>query len=170
MLKTGRVKLSLLSPGGRELTLAFLEPGEIFGEIATDGEEGHATVAEAVEPSIICTLSRDAFERFLSTRPTLGLDIAKFIGFRLRKFQMRLQDLLFLDVKSRILKVLRDLSEDHGVVTPRGIVLKLRLTHQDIANLVGATRETTSSTISELRSAGLIDQDGKFFVLPSGGR
>ncbi|MBI6546072.1 MAG: Crp/Fnr family transcriptional regulator [Cyanobacteria bacterium NC_groundwater_1444_Ag_S-0.65um_54_12] len=165
-LKTGRIKLSRLGDNGRELTLGFIEPGEVFGELTGSDEELHETMAEAIEPSMICTMERREFEDFLASRPGLSLKIAKFMGFRLRRIEARIQDLLFLDVKSRIRKVLRDLADEQGVMTPKGLRLNFKLTHEDIANLVGTTRATATTLLGELRNAGELSLDGKFIVFP----
>lgn len=169
MLKEGRVRLSQLSPDGKEVTLDYLEPGAVFG--ALGGEEAPEDVfAVAVENAYLCKVSRVEFERFIASRPQLMFGITKLLGLRLKKIQVRLQQLLFLDVRTRILTVLRELSEAYGEPVVGGTRLRLRLTHQDIANLIGSTRETTSQAISELRSAGLLTFDKKHPILPDAAR
>lgn len=164
LLKEGRVRLAQLSPEGKEITLDYLEPGAVFGAL---GEEagGAPLMAEAVENAFICRIPRRDFELFISGRPQLMFGVTKLLGLRLQRIQMRLQTLLFHDVKSRILLTLEELARTYGEPFAGGTRLRLKLTHQDIANLIGATRETTSQAISELRADGKLEFDKKHPIL-----
>lgn len=164
-LKTGRIKISRVGHDGQVLTLDVLGPGEVFGELLAGAEDRCETVASTFEPSLLCMMERRAFEEFLVSRPNLTLKVAKLMGFRLKRIESRLQDLLFLDVKGRVMKVLSDLSQEHGLAVPSGVRLGLKLTHEDIAQLCGTRRETVTLALGELRDAGQIAFEGRYIVL-----
>lgn len=164
-LKEGRVRLAQVTSEGKEITLDYLEPGAVFGSLVGDVGDENGVFAEAVADAYLCKVSRDAFEGFIAARPALMLGITKLLGFRLRKIQVRLQTLLFHDVKARILLVLGDLAHTYGEDVAGGTRLRIKLTHQDVANLIGATRESTSQAISELRAEGALDFEKKYPIL-----
>jgi CRP/FNR family cyclic AMP-dependent transcriptional regulator len=165
MLKAGRVRIAQLSPEGKEITLDYLEPGAIFGALGMDEGEAMDVFALAVENAYLCKVPRQRFEAFIAERQHLSFQVTKLLGLRLRRLHTRLQTLLFQDVRTRILSTLQDLATDYGEPHPAGQRLRLKLTHQDIANLIGATRETTSQTISDLRAEGLLGFDKKHPIL-----
>lgn len=165
MLKEGRVRIGQLSPDGKEITLDYLEPGSVFGALGMEQGEAADMYAVAVENAFLCKVTRLSFERYIADRPQLLFQVTKLLGFRLRRLQVRLQSLLFQDVRTRILRTLEELAVDYGVPHPEGLRLRIKLTHQEIANLIGATRETTSQTISELRADGLLDFEKKHPIL-----
>lgn len=165
ILKEGRVRLSQLFEDGREVTLEFLEPGAIFGALGVGHSDGCQLCADSVEDAFLCKISREHFEDFIATRPQLMYGVTKLLGFRLQKIQIRLQTLLFHDVRTRIMMTLKELAKTYGEAVPGGTRLCIKLTHQDIANLIGATRETTTQILSELRHEGLIDFDKKYALI-----
>jgi CRP-like cAMP-binding protein len=165
LLKSGRVKISRLSPDGKELTLAILEPGEIFGE--TDALQGapRDEVAEALEDTVLCIVPRSEFEALLQRTPGLALRLTKLIGLRLRRIESRVEDLVFRDVPTRLAHLLLDLARDLGVEDQRGLLLRARLSHRDLANLIGSTRETVSLTLGEFRREGLVETEGRQIII-----
>ncbi|MFQ5442338.1 MAG: Crp/Fnr family transcriptional regulator [Thermodesulfobacteriota bacterium] len=167
ILKEGRIKITRITEDGKELTFDILEPGDIFGELALAGEEERETSAEALEDSFICTINRKDFEGFVGKNPALSLRITKWIGSRLRKIENRVENLIFQDVRTRILALFIDLGEKYGKDSPRGRKIDIKLSHQEIANLVGATRETVTLELNNLKKTGEILTEGKEFVLPS---
>ncbi len=165
MLKEGMVKLSRLSDDGRELTVELLEPGDIFGELSIAGEEERETSAEAIEDSMICAINRQEFEDFIGKNPGFSLAITRFIGFRLRRIESRLENLIFRDVRSRLQMLFSDLAAKYGQQSQEGLRIKLKLTHQDIANLIGSSRETVTLEINKLKKEGSLQVDGRNYTL-----
>lgn len=157
LLKEGRVKISKLSAEGREVILDFLEAGEIFGELALAGETVRTTTAETVEDSLVCIIPQESFARFLRGRPELALRMIKLMGLRRRELESRIEDLVFRSVSSRVAGLLLKLLEKHGEPFPGGVQIKVRLTHQEIAQLIGATRETVTEELNRLRQNRIID-------------
>ncbi len=166
VLKEGSMKLTRLSSDGRELTVDLLEPGDIFGELSIAGEEQRETCAEALEDSLICATGREEFENFICKNPAFSLAITKLIGFRLRRVETRLENLIFHDVYTRLLILFKDLAEKYGEHCAQGSIIKIKLTHQEIANLIGSSRETVTLEVNNLKKNGLICMEGRNYILP----
>ncbi|VAV84498.1 Transcriptional regulator, Crp/Fnr family [hydrothermal vent metagenome] len=170
ILKEGRIKISRLGADGKELTMDIIEPGDIFGELTLAGETQRETNAQALEDSFICTISRKNFEAFLGMRPDLSLTITKWIGLRLRKVESRLENLIFQDVHTRLYTLLETLAEKYGKDIPTGRKIAIKLSHQELANLIGATRETVTFELNKMKKRGIIKVEGREFILPSDGK
>mgnify|MGYP001169941456 CR=1 FL=1 len=161
IIKKGLVKIYKLAED-KEITLALLREGGFFGEMSLfqPGDTRSAT-AETIEPTTVYTLSRASFQQFLEGSPKLCLKLLMVTAQRLRKANEQIQDLTFLDVRSRIVKVIRRLADDYGKPIPGGILVDVRLTHQQIANLAGTVRESVTKVLQELQETGIIDVDQK---------
>jgi len=165
LLKVGRVKISRLTEEGKELTLAILEPGEVFGELEVLEGSPRDTVAEALEDISVCVMQRQDFEEVLQKNPDLTIKLTKLIGFRLKKIENRIEDLVFKDVPVRLAHLLLNLSEEFGQKVDGEIQLRIRMTHQELANLIGSTRETVSATLNDFKRQGLIRQDRRTIII-----
>ena len=153
----GRVRLMSLTPDGKEAVLGLVEPGELFGEMALLSPAPREEHAEAALSSTIAALPRDVLEAAMSRHGELSLEIWKFIGWRRQRIERRLRGLLFRSTRERVLLLLVDLAEQYGRPNRDGTVeLGIRLSHQEIANLIGATRESVTVTLGELQSEGLL--------------
>lgn len=159
LLKAGRVKISRVTEDGKEFTLAILEPGEVFGELEVLEGTPRDTVAEALEDISICVLQRKDFEEVLQKNPDLTIRLTKLIGFRLKKIESRIEDLVFRDVPTRLAHLLLSLSKEFGKQNEDGVRLSVKMTHQELANLIGSTRETVSATLNDFKRQGLIQQE-----------
>ena len=166
ILKEGRIRIIRYSEDGKELTVDILEPGDIFGELTVAGEEERETDAVAMEDSYICAIKRKDFEDFISKMPYLSLSITKWIGLRLRKIESRFNDIIFQDVHTRLITIFKDLSEKYGVPVSNGRKIEIHLSHKEIASLIGATRETVTLELNNLKRSGDILMDDKYVILP----
>jgi CRP-like cAMP-binding protein len=161
LLKRGVVKISSLGADGREIILAFLRPGEVFGEEAVLDESPRDHMAEAYEDALICIIQRREFLDLLRSMPDLGFKVTKLIGLRLKTFRSRVENLLFKGAPARLAATLLDLAEQHGVRDDHGTLLPLRLSQQDLASLIGVTRESVNIALAEFRRNGLITLEGR---------
>lgn len=159
LLKRGVVKISALLDDGRELILALLRPGEVFGEEAALEEAPRDHMAEAYEDALICIITRKDFLDMLRSNPDVAFSVTKLIGFRLRTFRTRVETLLFKGAAARLAQTLLELAKEHGVPDARGVLLPLRLSQQNLANLIGVTRESVNLTLSDFRRRGLVELD-----------
>jgi CRP-like cAMP-binding protein len=165
LLKKGRVKIASSDPSGKEVTFEILEAGEIFGELEALEDSPRETLAEALDDALICAIRREDFDRYLSEHPNLSVKLTKLIGFRLRKIQSRVEDLVFRDAPARLAHFLLELSKTEGVPDGPGIRIQAKLTHQEMANLVGCARETVTTVLGHFREQGLIRIDGRAILL-----
>ena len=161
----GRVKI-FLSPGGRRRkTFAYLGRGDFFGEMAVITGKTRTASAEAVDPTSLLIIHKRDFRRLLASDAKLCLYLLEAVSDRLAVADEEIEDLLFRNVLGRVAKTLRDLTRsgthgDHPVELPR------RYTHQDLADMIGTTREPLSRALATLRRAGLVDSGaGRITVL-----
>lgn len=165
LLKEGRVKISRVSEEGREVTLALLEPGEIFGELEALDDSPRDTLAEALDDTQLCVIQKERFVALIRRKPELSFRLTKLIGFQMRRIQSRVEDLVFRDVPARLAHLLIQLSKDYGKGMPEGVSLQIKLTHQEMANLIGSIRETVSTVLGEWKKEGLIAVEGRRIIL-----
>jgi len=161
LLKKGIVKISKVTGDGRELTLALLKPGEIFGELEAVGETSRDTQAEAHSDLLICVLRRDDLMRLVEMKPRLGIQLSKLIGFRRKVIENRLGNLIFRTVPERLATLLLELAREFGEPSGNVTTITLPLTHQDLANLIGSARPTVTETFNEFKAKGIVDVSGK---------
>lgn len=169
LLKKGHIKLCRISPQGKSLTVALLEPGEIFGEIEALDNRPTAAVAEslnALEPVTVCEIQHTDYVGYLHQFPEIAIKVLKLVGARARQLEARMEDLAFRSVPSRLANLFIELSEKYGEESPDGTRIRVRLTHQNLADLVGANRETVTAFLSDFRRQKLLAQHkGYFFIL-----
>ena len=165
-LKEGRVKISRISPEGKEIILDVIGPGELFGELAlVDRKSDRDELAVALDDVLICTMRVEDFETMMKKNSDLNMRITKWMGLRLRKFEERIPDLMFKDVYKRIVGFLNKYAQDFGKIKGGVITIKPALSHQDIGYLTGCARQTVTSILNKLREEGLIDFDRKQLLI-----
>jgi len=164
-LKKGRVKLTRISPDGKEFIVALINPGEVFGEMSILDIGERTDFATTMEESLICAISKDDFKGFVEKNPKLNLEITKLIGFRMRKYSERIEELVFKDAEQRVISFIYNLAIEQGKRIGDEIFLKPFLTHQNIAQLTACSRQTVNSILTELREKGLIDFDRKKLII-----
>ncbi len=163
ILKEGKIKISRVAEDGRTTTLDLLGPGQIFGESALLGQEYHENIAEVLEDAIICSISRDMFLELMRKSPQLNLSIYKFIGWRMRKIEAHVEDLVFKNTRERIIAFLQRYARTFGKVLVDGIMVRPFLTHQEIADLTATARQTVNGVLNELVNEGKIKYSRRFF-------
>ena len=161
----GRVKISRVTRDGKELTLAYRGPGEIFGELCLVDGGARAEMAEAMENALITEVPREEFEKLLGTHASIGASLTKVLCERRRDLENKVEDLVFRDVNAKLAELLLRLGNDYGVDDARGTLVAVKITHQEMANLIGSTRETVSLTLSQFKRNNLIATDGRKIIL-----
>ncbi len=155
LLADGLIKLSKVDLGGNEKTLALLRPPEFFGEMALLGHELRSAAAMTVVPTTCYLLFKDDFQRLLTAYPAITLNLTSTLAARLRGMDDEAQVLSYKDAQGRVAYVLLRLYRD-GVVELLDDRARARLTHQDLANLAGTSRETVTRALKSLEQLGLI--------------
>ncbi len=149
ILKKGAVQLYRISPEGKKLVIYTLRDGAMFGEMSLLGQRLHNTFAEAITDCVICVMSRDDLERLVLNRPQVALRLLEITGNRLRETEEQLEALAFKSVPSRLAALLLRLTGDGGEVAG--------LTHQDLAEMIGTYRETTTQTLNDMKAQGILE-------------
>jgi len=161
LIVSGEVKVSLFGEDGKEIILAKLGEGEVFGEMALlSGSPRSATVI-ALSDTTLLVLEREEFNKVLMRQPKLALKILAVMADRLRKADEKIEALVLFDVSQRVTHFVVDLAKREGVQSPEGLVIRRRPTHREIANMTGTTRETVSRVLSELARGGFVSMTGK---------
>ena len=165
ILLTGKVKLGHTSVDGRENLLAVLGPGEVVGELTLFDPGPRSTTATAVATTELLALEHNQLMGFIDSHPTLAKDMLRALAVRLRRTNIALADLVFSDVPGRVAKALLDLAERFGAPTEDGIHVPHDLTQEELAQLVGASRETINKSLAEFSSRGWIRLEGRAVTL-----
>jgi CRP-like cAMP-binding protein len=165
LLARGRVKIKAVTPEGKETILAFVDEGELFGELALLDDQPRNEFAEAVSEARVIALLREDLLWLMGQRPDVALSLTKLVGLRRRRIENRLRNLLFRPTRERLLALLQELLESHGRPAGAAWEVGLRLSHQELANLIGATRETVTLTLGQLQREGLIRVDRRRLVV-----
>ncbi|GAB4434277.1 MAG: Crp/Fnr family transcriptional regulator [Chloroflexi bacterium OHK40] len=158
LLQSGQVSLQMLSTEGRVLTVKVVEPGQIFGHSALDGGERYDTYAEALKPARVVAVPRAAVLQALRSAPTLGSALIELIGQHRLTVSRRIDEVAFKSVPARLASVLLEMSEDQ-TEGPRPQQRVPRRTHQQLAEMINAYRETVTKVINQFRDARLLDID-----------
>ena len=160
LLKKGRVQLYRLSPDGKKLIVAILEEGSIFGEMSFVGQGMHNTFAESIDDCTLCVMSRQDIENLIQEKPQVGIRFMEAMAVRLQKTEAKLEELAFKGIPARLSSLLLSLSaEENGASIVDGY------THQDLAEMLGTYRETTTQILNNFKGAGWIEIGRKRIVL-----
>lgn len=151
IIKKGRVQLYRVSPDGRKLVFATLHPGAIFGHMGMIGQRLHNTFAESVGDCKICIMNRNDVEELLLAKPIVALRILEHVGNRLVEAEQRFEDIAFRRMPARIARLILQMTADQSDTT----VLK-GYTHQQLADMLGTYRETTTQILNDFKQQGLI--------------
>jgi CRP/FNR family transcriptional regulator, cyclic AMP receptor protein len=156
ILKRGRVRIFRVSADGRALTTAIMTPGTIFGEMVLLGQRMYANYAEALDDAVVCVMSRTDVQRLLLSDARIAARITAILGERLVELERRLSDTVFKTVSQRIattLAMLAGQERRYGVGSRATVVT---LTHEQVAALVGTSRETATRILNDFADRGLI--------------
>lgn len=159
MIKDGKVKICLISPDGQEISLAVLGAGEYFGEFALYDGLPRSADAIAIEKVECYTLQRSDFHNAIMKNPKIAITVLEGLSKRLRNTDQMVENLIFLDVYGRVAKKLLELSDTHGIKVENGTRIDVRLTQQELASMVGASRESVNKVMGYFTDKGYISTD-----------
>ena len=161
----GRIKISKVTRDGKSLTLFYCGPSELFGEGCLLDGGPRTEMAEAVENAMLTQIERGDFERLLGAHAHLGASMTKLMVARRRELETKVEALVFRDVTSKLAELLIKLAGEYGVDDARGTMVALKITHQELANLIGSTRETVSLTLSTFKRKKYICTEGRKVII-----
>ena len=161
----GKVKLGHTSPDGRESLLAVLGPGEVFGELSLFDPGPRTATATAVPYTVVVGLGHADLRPWLTGRPEVAESLLQALAQRLRRTNEALADLVFSDVPGRVAKQLLDLADKFGQPGPDGVLVHHDLTQEELAQLVGASRETVNKALADFTQRGWVEVDQRQVLL-----
>lgn len=165
LIVSGRVKGTTLSEDGKEVVFDIMDAGEVFGEISMlDGKERTATIT-TMEKCRFLVLERRDFLPFLESNPKVAIHLLSVISDRLRATDELLEDTLFRNLPARLSKKLLSLANDYGVDEENGVRINLKLSQQEIGQLVGTSRESVNKQIRMWERTGLISVEQRYITL-----
>jgi CRP/FNR family transcriptional regulator, cyclic AMP receptor protein len=156
-LKKGSLKIVRVAEDGSEIVKDVLKKGDLFGQLSLDGStesEEYAVVLS--DQAVFCSFEASAFEKFISYKPDISLKYTKWIGFWFKRLENRYSNIMFKDVKTRLIYFFKDIIIDSEEDAEGNIVLPNYLTHQDLASLICSTRQTVTSLLNSLKTEGVI--------------
>jgi CRP/FNR family transcriptional regulator len=167
LVKTGSVRIARVTADGKEVTVAVLGKGDLFGEEALFADRPRTTFAVVQDEALLCMARADDLLEILNREPKMALNVASVMSDRLVELTATVEDLSYARLADRLVHLLERLAIEHGRPCDDGIEITVRLTHADIASLVGSTRETVSLELARLIRAGRLKQKGQALVVPA---
>ena len=167
LVHSGRVKISVPGSGGKQCIFQIARPGEVFGEGAVFGERIRRAVAEVLERASVTVIPREAVLAHAGENPEFWRSFAEVLGQRVRHLEEQIESLSLLEVEQRIARLLIRWAGSTQGNDPSQQTLQFRLSQKDLAGLVGATRETTSSSLNKLQRQGCLEIRRRCLVINS---
>jgi CRP/FNR family transcriptional regulator len=161
----GKVKLTRTAPDGRESLVSVHGRGDMFGELAMFDPTYRTSTGIAVTDVRLAVIAHDDLRKVLATRPAVAMVLLKALAQRLRRITEANTNLIFTDVPGRVAKALLELADKFGVPVPDGIQVDHDLTQEELAQLVGASRETVNKALADFASRGWIQLSAKSVLL-----
>ena len=156
VIEKGEVKIVLGSAEGKDVVLSLLGPGDFFGELALFDGEPRSADAVAKEASHLLIIGREDFLRFLADHSRVAMSLLAILSRRLRRTDELVRDAAFCNVPTRLVRKLLDLAQTRGRQGPQGVVVASQLTQSDLANMIGATRESVNKWLRYYAQKGLL--------------
>lgn len=165
LIERGAIGLGAVSPDGREAVLSLLGPGDAFGELTLFAPGPEPLHARALERSEVLALPHEEVRAILGRCPEAAAALLPVVGAGLGRLTEALSDVLLHDVENRLLRRLRALARDHGRPVPGGHLIRPPITQEDLARMIGATRETVNRTIGSLAARGCVRVERRRYVV-----
>jgi CRP/FNR family transcriptional regulator, cyclic AMP receptor protein len=164
-LKQGTLKIVEIDDKGNEVVKDVLQKGDIFGEFTLTDATSDEYAVVVSDNATCCSFRMEDFEKVLETNPQLSISYTKWMGFRFKRLQNKYANLMFKDVRTRLLSFLNEWGTKEGTNANDEVVLKNYLTHQDIASLICSTRQTVTQLFNEFKEKGILDYSRTEIIL-----
>jgi len=161
LISSGRVKIGTYGNDGKEVTKAILSPGQVFGELALISDDSRRDFAYRLEETTLCVLEKEDLQAMLRERSDLQLFFMRLIGNRTLELEQRLENLMFKTSRGRIVEFLHDLAATKGREVGFEREVRNMLTHKEIADLTGTSRQTVNAVLNDLRRQNILTFDRK---------
>ena len=158
ILRRGKARIFKVADDGREFTLAVVGAGTMFGEMTLTAQRLQGAYAQAMEPSEVSMMLREDLERLILEKPQVGLQIAHLLSERLRRYEIRLEDITLKDIPTRLASMILLLAEAEGVVTSGGYIrIPTHYTQQQLGTMIGTNREAVSRAFGVLQAEAIVE-------------
>jgi len=164
-IKSGLVKISKISSDGREHILHILNEGHVFAEVTLFSNTAYPATAEVLEDAQIGMIKNSDLEQLIVKTPEISLQLIKYLNKRLVEAQNKVRNLALYDTFGRTAQALVKLAEDYGRKSADGIVLDLNISRQELANIVGTTRETVIRVLAAFKKEKSIELDKSSIII-----
>lgn len=164
-LKSGRIKVSKGDDDGREQILHFVHPGEMFAEVVLFGDSSYPATAEVIEDAEVQLIRNRDMEQLVMEYPDIALGFLRTMSRRLRFAQRQINELALMSTTRRMASMLLYLGAEQGMEIDRGIRIDISLTKQDLASLIGTSRETANRILSDFRKQKVIEVNKQDIVI-----
>ena len=155
--KEGFIKLGYIDNEGNEIIKEIIQKGEVFGQLTLEKNNDRDEFAQAYKSAVsLCAFTMEDFLRLLQKKPDMAIAFSFHLGNKLRKVENRLLNILNKDVKSRLVQLLLQLAADNNSINDNTAVIDKFLTHDDIAKLIGSSRQTVTTTINQFENQKLL--------------
>ncbi len=161
ILENGRIRILRISPTGDEVTLGYVSEGEVFGELPGFGDHPRESFAVARAPSNVWRIPLTLFRQWISTYPTIAVEITRQMGERMKRVESRVENLVFGDVRSRLAVVLLELAKDFGRDDGETCVIDIGVSQGELATLIGSTRQSVNAAMGTLKDDGILRLSGR---------
>lgn len=155
-IESGLVKLSMISNEGKEKTLFLLSGGHFFGEVSLGDGLKYLVNAETISDTSIYTITYKELREILLAEPELAFELLRVMSEKMRLITQQIKDMVFYDITGRLASQIMLFCQQFGYQTEEGIVINLVLTHQELANILGASRVTVTKTLNQFQEENLI--------------
>ncbi|TGE36337.1 Crp/Fnr family transcriptional regulator [Desulfosporosinus fructosivorans] len=165
LIKSGKLKLVQTTEAGHETILDICGPGEVLGELSLYREQNEHCSAIAMEDVCICCFSKLQFEALIKQDPSFAMRIIGYLGQKRYETMVKLGKEAGLPVKERLLQLFYRLAEQYGKQTPTSTLIDLKITQQELADMIGSSRVMVIQALKEFKAANIIDREKRYFVL-----
>lgn len=165
VLGRGRARIERATPEGRNVPLGYRGSGDVLGESCLGKSRKHTESASAMEEAEVVRVPLELVLQLMSTDASLGASVVAMLLDRQRQVEDRIESMLFRNVEGRLVEFLLQAADRWGVPTPRGTLISAPITHLEIAQSIGSTRETVTLTLGALRREGLLDVAGRRLIV-----
>lgn len=165
ILLKGRVKISKVSPEGKEKILAIIKPGGYFGEMALVDGRARSAMAQTLEPSQLLAIGQNELRDIFARHPGIAIKMLGELSLRLRETNRQLKEAVFHNTRERLWHELKHLARSNGKTIEGGTLLDIQLTHRELGEMIGASRETVTRLLGRLQDEGLIKIKGKKIII-----
>lgn len=161
----GKVKQYFIDYSGAEKTILLLSSGDMFGEITMIQEDYNLVITETLSPTTVCKINKDTFYSVLQNNPAVYNDILLMVTTKFRILMAQIYDFTFYNVKNRLYFLLQRLAIQQGTQVNNGTQIDLKLTHQELATMIGSTRSTVTRMLNELEEEGKIQRYNSSIII-----